>query len=1052
MISIIAFILSINCSFGQEFKSVITLKEKVTPALIKSLEKELKNQIYPLTNYPAYPFSHMILTKGPIAHKLVKKIEPIFSSSILSIVPSKSLLIKNEDPLFPYQWGLFNKGQIIYNDITDISLEKIFGIDDQDIGFFPQLSEILLKKKISVAVLDSGIDLDHPELKNKILLNESECENGTLPLKPTVDRDQNGFIGDCMGWNFVDDNERAYDDNGHGTHVAGIIGATSSNGQGIRGFSEQIFILPLKVTSPGSGRGFQNAFSDRIVKAMLYAISRNVDIINISLGWPHTLDTDYMREVFELANQKGIIVVAASGNNNNTSPVYPCAYESVICVGAHNASGKKANFSNYGAHVDFMAPGDNILSTIPEKLTPLFFSINGMDIKNGTSQASPMIAGAAAVIKGLFPASLPNDILRKFIASARRESQSGHQLTGKNSLYGKINLVKAIEHKNDQSMFVPIFKNHKNVIIDSKNHIITIPIKVKNIGKSSGIVTINVDLNDSDYPATPMTSFPVQFKILPGKSKVLYTKWEISDLMADNEIELKTTLSNQEKSFSYISRSLILSKIDQASSSTAVTFPKIKEKKQRRRRGNSRALPPLSSVNDSGHLFQYPVFYTEQSKTKKIPLTIGLYNREQSESYLQHCKIQLPHAIKFFSIEALDLDGDEKVDFLVRSLAVNLEKEKFIQYSYFDGSCKPLFGKYSHLFFKPEVVIQNDRFTSYTFVTLEKPINMTIKVPVFLDQGTTPLKDIHNDPWNPRPNYTKNHIYFLSPVFNKNKGRIELETRIFDTQEWRTQLNERLNIDWNDKIEILYHFPQEKKDKKIGKTSFLLATGKNGQYRFHKISYVGGKESSLTVLHSSQTILGTMRSPLMELNSNRNTNGMLLVGHETQSIAQFHSLLNNHFQSSVYRHPYQRDNILTILAGFVDPKSEQMSIFLQTKNNLVLHQYSSNQRQTYLRKITRFSFLPGVVYNEIFFPVVFGKIPYQTPAVYIDGTQIDGKRIHLIIPKNNRLISPIKFNFELPKNCFSLNPHKIKNLTHFSFLCRNEENSRLKLLHIPFND
>ena len=196
--------------------------------------------------------------------------------------------------------------------------------------------------------------------------NMAECNSdGSIPLNPTQDKDGNGYPGDCMGWNFVDPsptgatyvgNNRPDDDYGHGTHVAGIIAAVRNNGIGIGGISNRIKILAVRITSVDESPQSHTALtlSDRIAKGVLYAAKMKADVINLSLGWPNSAPRTraVLRQAFQAALNAGVTIVAAAGNNTTNSPVYPCAYEGVICVGATSVDGRLAPFSNYGSHVD----------------------------------------------------------------------------------------------------------------------------------------------------------------------------------------------------------------------------------------------------------------------------------------------------------------------------------------------------------------------------------------------------------------------------------------------------------------------------------------------------------------------------------------------------------------------------------------------------------------------------------------------------------------------------------------------------------------------------
>jgi subtilisin family serine protease len=252
---------------------------------------------------------------------------------------------------------------------------------------------------VVVAVIDTGIDWHHEDLAANIWVNTDEIPgNGK-------DDDNNGYVDDVRGWDFInagnsscsfnedctkEDND-PNDVNGHGTHVAGIIAAVGNNGIGTSGIAPEAKIMPLKAGfSTGSSAFLQ---TDDIIQAITYAIDNDADVINMSFAG---YGLNVLSSLLTQANNQGIICVAAAGNNSSNTPIYPAAISSVIAVGATADGVSKASFSNYGNWVDITAPGSWILSTVPN---------NGYDHKSGTSMASPIVAGVAALLKAKNPGS-----------------------------------------------------------------------------------------------------------------------------------------------------------------------------------------------------------------------------------------------------------------------------------------------------------------------------------------------------------------------------------------------------------------------------------------------------------------------------------------------------------------------------------------------------------------------------------------------------------------------------------------------------------------------
>ena len=278
------------------------------------------------------------------------------------------------DPQFSSLWGLHNTGQTGGTADADIDAPEAW---DLTTGASSTI----------VAVIDTGVDYHHPDLAGNMWVNAGEIPGDQ------VDNDANGFVDDVHGYDFINEDANPLDDNGHGTHVAGTIGATGDNGAGVTGINWNVQIMALKfLGANGSG-----STSDAI-RALNYAVQMGAQISNNSYG--DSQFSQAFRDALEDARQANHIFVAAAGNNggnNDASPFYPAAYDAtnLISVAATDHQDRLASFSNYGlTTVDLAAPGVNILSTTPN---------NTYAQNSGTSMAAPHVAGVAGLVRSVHP-------------------------------------------------------------------------------------------------------------------------------------------------------------------------------------------------------------------------------------------------------------------------------------------------------------------------------------------------------------------------------------------------------------------------------------------------------------------------------------------------------------------------------------------------------------------------------------------------------------------------------------------------------------------------
>lgn len=233
----------------------------------------------------------------------------------------------------------------------------------------PQAWQTARGDDVVIAIIDTGVDTGHPDLKDKIV----------------------------KGYDFVSNDDDPMDQNGHGTHVAGIAAATTANGVGIAGAAANAKIMPVRVL------GTVGAGDDAtIVKGIMWAADHGAQVINMSLGetglMSRLLKGGVLNPAIQYAHGKGAVVVAAAGNEGTAKQPYKPTTQ-VLVVGASDQRGRPADFSNFGAEQAVSAPGVRILSTLPTYKTPeTLKNTSGYGVLDGTSMASPYVAGLAALL------------------------------------------------------------------------------------------------------------------------------------------------------------------------------------------------------------------------------------------------------------------------------------------------------------------------------------------------------------------------------------------------------------------------------------------------------------------------------------------------------------------------------------------------------------------------------------------------------------------------------------------------------------------------------
>ena len=345
---------------------------------------------------------------------IVEKTEPNYLIPLQQDVPPSP-----DDPyLKTYQWPLHNTGQTGGPQDADVDALEAWEIDQGN-------------PWVVIAVIDTGIDYDHPDLGANIWQNDLELEG-----EDGVDDDGNGYVDDVMGWDFVDEDDDPKDEHGHGTHVAGIAGAVTDNGIGVAGLAWHCRIMPVRA---GDSRGIFT--SEHAAQAIIYAAENGAHVINLSWGGYEKISL--IDDAMTFATNGGALICAAAGNDDSSNLIYPAAYrnDAVIAVGATNDEDRKAGFSNYGNWVHVSAPGDGPAIGVSSSRGIYSTYLDGTyRQRRGTSMATPHVAGTAALLFSHFQDMSALEARTRIMRSA----DVIEDLDGVNMTSGRINVYRAL--------------------------------------------------------------------------------------------------------------------------------------------------------------------------------------------------------------------------------------------------------------------------------------------------------------------------------------------------------------------------------------------------------------------------------------------------------------------------------------------------------------------------------------------------------------------------------------------------------------------------------
>ena len=895
-----------------------------------------------------------------------------------------------QDPMFNQQWGLKNEGQSIYRAEAEIRRQQVVGVLGADIDWpgISELKKLENGKEVIVAIIDSGIDMNHPELKDRLY----------------------------KGKDFLDDSEMK-DDTGHGTHVAGII-AANADGIGINGVTPSaIKILPLKVLNKDTN-GFiykGRVITDIIADALAMAIESNVDVINMSLGWPQLVNTPKIVRALDVAAERGIVLVAASGNNNKDVPTWPCAHPAVICVGAMDNQGKLAEFSNHGGKVDLVAPGEWIVSSIPLALESRTLRIQGYEAKNGSSQAAPFVAAAAALIKLQNPSFKADQIKARLYSSAK---ELAHDSDKRFVRFGRLSLKGALEQK--------------DAVLAS--------VKVKDL------VTVNVDETgkfDFKLPleilnASQESQVKVTVTGLEMKSEVVGTEVRfsgvIADLNRDSEIPVTFEVSLDEKITKTSVTLSLARKLDsndlistQISGIPANALAAIQGVRKMSRVG-------VVSVESSASA-DYHGYIQAKSGDKIRAVT---FRANAGDEATKSTDVMLEDHHQLLAVFERDINFDGQNDLMFYGM--NARRDHLVL-SFYTLEGQPLFAEHSRwelpITTFEGLPLKDGERADFSWIK-HKTFLGELSLPHYQKAWFMPIEDNSTDLLDFEGQVAAPRLYYLEPYLKDSKTLIR--PRVIDSVSFKKELKQTLNpMPWEN-ILIERILPQSEQEKKEGSVRHVVSVGEDFFRRFSILTVKQvGDHKVLTHVDSDVFQVGNMgilTRKLSDFTASKSSFQMALLD---RSSARVKPLVEGEATSawtlltSGWSNPF-----FEVVATF--ESQDRKTLFFESRYHVYVYDQSGDEKPVSARlPINRDSSFPGVNFSETLQPVVAEVMGEKQPAVAVNSTLIYGDRLYSMVSRNKELSRPISLSVNIPANCVPLKSQfltKSQGVSAYAMLCQ----------------
>ena len=908
--------------------------------------------------------------------KILLLIFVLLSSKAIALEPNRESLLVN-DPFSNYQWGLYNKGQRLYRDTDDIHPEIRESKEGYDIQW-RELQNILNgknRKDTVVAVIDSGLSVSHDDIKDNAL----------------------------KGFNFVTTNEQMQqlvnDEIGHGTHIAGIIAAHIADAKGIAGVASNIKILPLKVYGGGK-ESSETAFIERVAKAIHYAIDQNVDVINMSMGWPLVIDLPVIRNAIQKALKHNITIVAGAGNDGHALRVLPCSYEGVICVGSTGIAGDIPGFSNYGGQVDIMAPGESILSLWPPLLTPPNFGLKNYNVASGTSQSAPFVSAAAAILKSLIPGISNDEIKARLFVSSRKDITWNQKF----ALNGLLQIASAIK-VTPRAVVRPVLKSLDQVYVEAQSNAFSFELPIKNYWANASGILIKLDSSNSNIEWS-QKNYSLS-GLAEGKTQTLKIRGRIKDLSKNYKLKFTVEIQNSGQKEIFAHESTLSLKMNSLKNVKKYT-----------------GLGRLESVLDFNANGKNVEFYSQTVSEEGLTVEVYRATKNGVESGGQ---FYIPYGAGLYpkaGFVRLDYNKDGQDDYFVSAI---IKKDKTVEIKHYvlNQEMNLLNGERSQWNFVDEGIIIHQ--PSLKFVEWDSKELGKVSLPIFWSQGKIPAADLNPDPFD-RINSVSRGLFYFMPVVAD--GEVKTQTRLLNSEANMAQIRKMIGARFDEEITLLNY---NIKNSRTIEVVLSVGVSSNLKYyiarfdlnrtdiqvqklnvpamdlRFHFAKIMDNGKLSFFGIYKNELA----RLLIMDLETHEVQDYTLLSNSPTNGIVSLLNISESHNEISLFV-----EGVESFLLFNIDKITKTVS-------------YSTDP-------IHRFSYLPGQFFTDTLNPVVVS----EKLAIFVDSSSINSRNVHTSTSDATGIVTPIKWSVELPENCMSLSPRKNlqtdKNIS-YNILCKEAE-------------